>query len=363
MTAQPIHVHGWPGRGDVSRSTAARETPRSERFGSRPAIALVAAAERYRIPETWGLGIALSVNGPTIAGATLIVGDDLDQDRLHALRAWARSAVIATPSGRRQVRVVTRTAWCDPDGDGLIGAYRGGRWLVTADEGRSLGLLAEWWGPAMGRFRGGLSLGFPGWGEYATWTDRKGRKRSGWRPRLHEPPMRAKALGAHGVVAEWARAGRRGLTPDGEPAGHWEAARPFRGRIVDLIGPAHAFDGLDTGDLGDHLAAFGSPALDVPAAVPVTPEGADCLLDVARAVHGLTLTLDAEAARWLVTPGDLREGKARLTLRAIVSPGSVATAILDRSGVTPPLAKYTTPDDAALDRWQEAVHGGWVTST
>ncbi|MDA8313065.1 MAG: hypothetical protein M0Z46_21105 [Actinomycetota bacterium] len=362
MTAEPINLHAWPGRGDVARIAPSREAPRSERFGDRGGIVLVAAAERYRIPETWGLGIALAVNGPTIAGATLIVADDLDQDRLDALRAWARSAAIATPSGRRQVKITTRTAWCDPEGSGLIGCYRGGRWFVTGDGARSLGLLSAWWGPALGRFRGGFSLGFPGWGEYATWTDRKGRKRSGWRPRLHEPPMRAKAIGAHGMAVEWARAGRRGLTPDGEPAGHWEGGRPFRGRIVDLIGPAHAFDGLDTGDLGDHLAAFGLPALDVPAAVPVTPEGADCLLDVARAVHGLTLTLDAEAARWLVTPDDLREGKARLTLRAIVSPGSVATAILDRSGVTPPLRKFGVPDDADLDRWQGGAHGGWCTS-
>jgi hypothetical protein len=46
----------------------------------------------------------------------------------------------------------------------------------------------------------------------------------------------------------------------------------------------------------------------------------------------------------------------------VLSPGSIATGVLRRSGVTPPLAKFPVPDDAALDRWQRARHGGWVTA-
>jgi hypothetical protein len=362
VTAERVNLHAWPGRGNISRTTASRHTSRAERFGDRAGIVLVAAAERGVVPETWGLGVALGVNGATVSGATLIVRDGIDAERLDALTAWAKGSMLATPSGRLPVKVTTRTAWCDPEGAGLIGAYRGARWLITGDEGRTLGLLAEWSGPARGRFRGGFSLGLPGWGSHATWENRNGRKRSGWRSLLHEPPMRAKSLGAHGLLIEWARAGRSGLTPDGEPAGHWERGRPFRGRILDLIGPAHAFNGLDTGDLGDHLASFGLPPLDVPAAVPVSPEGAASLLNVARAVHGLALALDAEAARWLTTQEDLRDGTARLTLRRVVSPGSVASAILNRSGATPPLRKFASPDDANLDRWQGAAHGGWCTA-
>ena len=366
MTAQRINLHAWPGRGNASRAPAAGDTPGAERFADRPGIVLVAAAERDVLPETWGLGIALSVHGPTVSGASLIVPDGLAGDQLAALRTWAASVALATPSGHRRVRVTTRTAWCDPDGSGLIGAYKGGRWFVTADEGRSLGLLVDWRGPAMGRFRGGFSLGLPGWGAPGEWRTRRGRSRSGWRARLHEPALRVKALGGHGLIAQWGRAGRRGLTPDGQEAGHWEGKRgqrkPFGGRIVDLVGPAHAFDGLDTGDLGEHLGAFGLPPVDLPAEVPVTPESAAQLLDVASSVHQLALALDTEAGRWLMTREDHRAGIARLTLRRIVSPGSVAARILDASGATPPLSKFSSPDDPELDRWQSAGHGGWVTA-
>lgn len=367
MTIQQVNLHGWPGRGDVSDFVGERQSPSAERFGERPGVVLVATAERGATPERWGLGIALGVSGPSVSGATLIVADDLDGGRHDALAAWARAATVRTPLGPLRVRIATRTAWCDPDGSGLIGTYRGGRWLVTADEGRSLGLLADWHAPATGRFRGGFSLGLPGWGGPGEWRTRRGRRRTGWIARLHEPPLRVKALGGHGLGALWGRAGRRGLTPDGQEAGHWEGRRgqrkPFGGRIVDLVGPAHAFDGLDTGDLGEHLGAFGLPPHDVPAAVAVDPASAAHLLDVARAVHQLVLALDEEGVCWLTSAEDQRDGIGRLGLRRIYSPGSVAAAVLRASGVTPPLGKFSTPDDDALGRWSAASHGGWCTST
>jgi hypothetical protein len=143
-------------------------------------------------------------------------------------------------------------------------------------------------------------LGLTGCGEYTTWTDAKGRPRSGWRAELHTPPIRIKAMGDHGLRAEYGRAGRGGRTPKaGEPAGHWEDGKPFLGRIVDLVGPAFALDGEDTSSLAIHLKAFGVPACEVPAAVTVEPHSAEELLAVARAVHSLALALDKQVARWL----------------------------------------------------------------
>lgn len=368
MTVERVNVHGWPGRGDASKLKASSPAPRAERFGERPGIVLVAAAERYRVPESWGLGVALSVSGSTISSAALIVRDDIALDTLDALRTWAKATAISTPSGLRPVRLTTRTRWTAPEGSGLIGAYTGGRWLVTADEGRSLGLLADHWAPAVGvRFREGFTLGLHGWGQQGTWVTGKGNKKSGWQARLHEPTLRVKALGPHGINAQFGRAGRKGRTQEGAEAGHWEGRRghrkPFGGRIVDLIGVAHAFDGLDTSDLGDHLGAFGLAPIDVPAAVPLTPDAAQALLDAALGVHQLALALDTEAARWLTTPHDLRDGVARVTIRRIYSAGGLASALLNRSGVTPPLAKFSTPDDLDLDRWSGASHGGWCTAT
>ena len=79
------------------------------------------------------------------------------------------------------------------------------------------------------------------------------------------------------------------------------------------------------------------------------------------AVHRLAVALDAEASRWFTTPAEQADGKAVVGLRHLVSPGSLAAAALRHSGNTPPLRKFRYPDDAALDRWAAAGHGGWVT--
>jgi hypothetical protein len=278
--------------------------PVAERFGDRAAVVFVAAADRGAVPERLGLAVALLVVGPSILGCQLVVDDDLGArapETLEALIHWAVSQALPTPRGTSALGVVTRREFCDPSNGLLIRrTYRGGGSLVTADEGRSLGLLAEWWAPARGRFDGGFVLGLPGCGEHTTWTNAKGRTCSGWRADLHTPPIRAKAMGDHGLSAEYGRAGWCGRTPKkGEPAGHWEGNKPFLGRIVDLIAPAFALDGRDTSNLGAHLSAFGLGACDVPAAVTVEPGAADQLLHTARAVHSLAMALDEEVARWL----------------------------------------------------------------
>ncbi len=366
MTPRVVNVHSVPPRGDVSRFKAEHEPRTAERFSDHVGVILVAAAERGVVPERWGLGLALVVLDRIVIAAQLVVCDDLAERNpgaCQALGRWAATQAIRTPQGDVQLQVVTRRQLCHP-ADGLLirRTYRGGGWLATADEGRSLGLLAEWWGPARGWFRDGYLLGLPGCGEYATWADAKGRKHSAWRPLLHTPPLRVKALGDHGLMAEYARAGRSGKTRNGEPAGRWEDGKPFRGRIVDFLGPAFALDGQDTSSLAAHLAAFGLPAVDVPTAEPASPEGAEHLLAVARAIHQLALALDGEAARWLVSGDDLRDGRATVGLRELVSGGSLAKRLWQRSGATPPLAKHAVPDDEALDQYGAGSHGGWNTA-
>ena len=303
MTLQRVNVHSAPPRGDVSRFRAQRTAPVAERFSDRAAVVFVAASERGALPERLGLGVALLVVGQSVLGAQLVVDDGLGTRTpaaLEALCRWASSETLASPGGARALRVVTRRELCHPTGGLLLRrTYRGGGWLVTADEGRSLGLLAEWWAPARGRFKGGFVLGLAGCGKHTTWTNAKGRTCSGWQADLHTPPIHAKAMGDHGLWAEYGRAGRGGKTPDGEPAGHWEGGKPFLGRILDLIGPAFALDGQDTSSLATHLEAFEIPACDVPAAVTVDPCSAERLLHAARAVHALVLTLDEEVTRWL----------------------------------------------------------------
>jgi hypothetical protein len=241
------------------------------------------------------------VLGPTVTRVALIVDDDLDARHPKAfglLQDWAAATTYVSPRGMGHVAVMKRSGFCHPDDGPVLRAYTGGAFLLTADEGRSLGLLAEHWAPARGRFAGGFSMGLPGWGELATRTDNTKAGRPRWQALAHRPVLRAKALGGHGMVAEWARACRGGRLPNGAQAGHWERDRPFLGRIIDLIGPAFALDGIDTSDLAEHLGAFGLPAHSVPASLPVGPEAAGHLLAVARAIHDLALALDEEAIRW-----------------------------------------------------------------
>ena len=361
-----VNVHSVPPRGDVSRFRPEKRAPTAERFGDRIALVFLAVAERGVVPERWGLGLALLVIGRTVIDAQLIVADDLadrNPDIYAGLSEWASRQAIGTPNGDMPVHIVTRAAFCNPTEGALIRhTYRGGGWWVTADEGRSLGLLAEWWGPARGHFKDGFLVGLPGCGHYGVRIDKKGRRHPGWQADLHTPPLRVKALGDHGLLAEWARAGWGGKTSNGEPAGHWEKGRPFLGRIVDLVGPAFALDGQDTSSLAAHLGAFGLFGSDVPAALPVTVKSADQLLALVRAVHALALALDADAARWLVTGEDLRDGRATVGLRDLVSGGSLARRLWSRSGAAPALAKFTTPDDAGLDAYAACSHGGWCTS-
>lgn len=362
MTPRLVNVHSVPPRGDVSRFRAETRPPTAERLGDRIALCFVAVAERGAVPERFSLGLALIVIGPTLIEALLVVPDDLaerDPAAFGALEDWAAHQTIATPNGVAAVRVLTRSAFCHPTGGPLLRhTYRGGAWWVTADEGRSLGLLADWWAPARGRFKDGFVLGLPGCGHHGVRIDKKGRRHPGWQADLHTPPLRVKALGDHGLRAEWARAGWGGKTPKGEPAGHWEKEKPFLGRIVDLVGPAFALDGQDTPNLALHLRAFGIAGHDVPAALPVSLASADQLLELARAIHALGLVLDAEVARWLPAP----DGQATVGLRDLVSGGSLARQLWSRSGATPPLAKFRTPDDAALDAYAACSHGGWCTA-
>lgn len=53
---------------------------------------------------------------------------------------------------------------------------------------------------------------------------------------------------------------------------------------------------------------------------------------------------------------------ATIGLRDLVSPGSLAVRLWRRSGATPPLAKFATPDDAALGDYAAGSHGGWCTA-
>jgi len=363
MTAPRVNLRAWPGRGP---QRAPRPRPAfGERLRDRAGLVLVAAADRAE-PDRWGLGVALRFRAASVSGAWLVVPDDLgrrDPGRLDALTGWAAAQQITTPGGPIPLAICTRTELCDPSvGPLTTTIYTGRGWFVTADEGATLGLLAEHARSPTDRFwRGGWVLGIPGWGLVATWTS-GGREHQGWQPLLHRPVLRVKPIGAHFLTARFAPAGRRGFDTHGGRVGAWEHGRPFEGRVVDLIGPAHALDGHDHSDLGVHLESFGLPAVDLATAVPVDKAGGEELLDGARAIHRLALALDDEAAQWCTTSLEREQGRTRIGLQECYSPASLATTVLRRTKITPPLRKFAVPGDRALDRWTAACHGGIVTA-
>ena len=256
MTPRVFNLHTWPGREGSTKAQMAR-TRKVERLVRRPALVLVATAERKVQPERWGLGLALSVMGRSMTGARLVVADDLAARRsrgvLPARRLGRGSSGCLSDrrdSDRRRHPTGVLRSRHRGHYDHLLhrrrmAAHRGRRTLPRT-AGRLLG------GGPRRKFRGGFVLGLPGWGEVEEQrTDSIGRSHRQWRAKLHRPPLRAKALGAHGLLVEFGRAGNGGHAPDGSRAGKWERNQrgqwlPFLGRIVDLIGPAFALDGLDT---------------------------------------------------------------------------------------------------------------------
>lgn len=65
---------------------------------------------------------------------------------------------------------------------------------------------------------------------------------------------------------------------------------------------------------------------------------------------------------WLQSESDQELDQVRLDLRTLQSPSGLDVAIFRRAGVVPLLAKYTSPDDAGLDRWMSAHFGGWQST-
>jgi hypothetical protein len=353
-----LNLQDWPGREGVSAKPSRRQP--FDRLGDRSGLVLVAAAERYATEERFGLGAFLSITGRSVHGAGLVVPDDLPERGAEVLRAWCASRFVDTPAGPRPWECLRLSELFDyKTGPFTRRVYCGAGWLVTADLGRTLGLVAEAWAPAratrrstfwQGAFKGYL----PTWSKIDTRKDHEGRLDS---VSPHRPAFKVKTAGAHGYIAQFDRgsggkgAGKR--NPDGTA---------YRGRFLDVVQAGYVFDGVDSGDLGDHLEAFGFDRLDLPAAVTLDAEGAEQMAGLVDAVRSVAIVLDEQASKWFTTSGDRARGYGRVDLGGLVSPARLAAEIPRKAGVIPPLLKFGTPDDDALGRWMGAHRGGWLSA-
>jgi hypothetical protein len=179
--------------------------------------------------------------------------------------------------------------------------YGGAATIVAAGLGHAISLIAEWWRP--GRrpaWRDGWAFGLTGAGHVSKRIRADGSLGEGWNGAPHNPMVRVKDLGAHSSRAEFT------VCPhyEGRPAGKWVTdlrtgkTQPYRGRFVDILGPAYALDGRDSDALDEHCDAFGISPTESPVAVTVDAEGIDAVVAACEATWRLALAVDAEASRW-----------------------------------------------------------------
>jgi hypothetical protein len=286
-----INLRHWPGRSGWQLTENGSHAPG---LSDRLVLYLLALPERGVIPERLGLGAWLVALGSIVVATGVFYDDSLAEPAFEGLARWASGNALDTPLG-------VCAMGCDPLSvfnqtvlrrHGYVGRMP----IVGPDLGRTLGVLADWWVPARRRgFKGGWSLGLRGWGVVVD----DGAKRR-WSTSYGQPKLYIKAVGAHSLVARfgWPRSNpegmRRGVWVRG-PTGH---DVPYPGTFIDLIGASFALDGVDSGELDDHLVAWGMEPLRTPYATEVTPEGATTVHQCVVAVHRLALAVDAEAAQW-----------------------------------------------------------------
>jgi hypothetical protein len=340
-TPRVVELRGWPG-------TAAWRAPQrqpgdADRLGDRNALVLHAAADADRPGDEFGLGGALLVAGRSVVGAVLILPDDLEAPRRGGLEAWAAAQRLRTPRGPVAWQVATLRQFFDPKATARQGAVRwtpnayGSRRLVVgADLGRTLGLVAEHAAPGRKAARVGAWSVYPvGWG--AQRADGTWHRAFADRPEL---VLRARRVGWQ---VRW---------------GPTDAGRGRRGgAFLDLLTAAYALDGERGASFSEHRAAYGLEPGDLPLRVPVDETGADAIAAALGALHELAVMLDERGGDWLACEEERADGRGRLDLAHLASPGGVAEAVAARFGLRPPLETFDL-GDAEHGRWAEALHGG-----
>ena len=351
-----VYLQAWPGKGEPQ---AWRPSGTVDALTSSSRLTVAAAAERGTDPdERFGLLAWTLRDGRSLVGMGLVVPDG--HPRAEVLRAWCaaqRFGIFDRPWTFETLR-----EFCDPMGGRLIKlAYRRGAWVVCADLGRVLGLLAEPgsalglakdWDEPRGSYAGGFRLWPVAWSEAHRSADGKLRRRA---VSPHVPSILVTTMGATGYRATFTR-------PGGPSCGKWTKEGRFRGRFFDVVGAAVPLDAIESATLADHAEAFGLGRVGQPAALPVDPEGAQELARTLDVVRRLSEALDEDGRKWLTTAREREEGRGRIDLRFTPSAGTLAARIEERSGASPMLWRPGAPDDRAMGHWIGAHHGGWLSA-
>jgi hypothetical protein len=123
--------------------------------------------------------------------------------------------------------------------------------------------------------------------------------------------------------------------------------RNWRGAAIDVLSLAYAHDADRSASFGEHRQNFGLRPVELPLNVDIENDvrGVDAVACATQAIHELVIVLDQRSADWFTTPTDRAEERGRLDLCRTASPGSIATQLLLRTGLTTPLVQFDLLDE------------------
>jgi hypothetical protein len=283
-----VNMRAWPGRVGWRAARSARAPVR--RLRDRTALVITAMPMSGVLPELLGLAAWLVVFGPMVLDAGFLTEGTAPSE----LRRWARAHPIASVRGTQPWRVLDLVAF-----NRTVLAhhgYRGRCPIIGADLLRTFGLLAErWWRPKRPPFTDGFAFGLHGWGRQLA----RASGSSWWSRDFGMPVVYAHAVAARALHMAYGTP-RPYVTRDGsrERRGIWEAnGAAYKGTFIELLGAAHTFDAIDSGELAEHLDAFAIQSV-VSHSVRPDSTGAQHISELVRAQHALACALDEEAQAW-----------------------------------------------------------------
>jgi len=334
-----VQLRGWPGM-DGYRSPRTIE-PYAKRLFDRGGLVVFAASRRGAASEEFGLGAFLEASGASVKRKGIIVPDDCPVEVRFAIEDRAAECAVVTTTGAACWEALTLTEFSDHRMGPLTGSYTGACFTIGADHGRTQGLLGEHWTPRRGRNTDGWEVWPHGWGK------RHSRGRV-MRRSPHRPPLR---------VTERRSGWRVEFGPCKGANGKHDAAGLWRGEFIDVLTLAYVLDADRSASFGEHCRRFGLPEVALPLSVTVDARGAEDVAVAVMAIHELALVLDERASHWFSSARDRREWRGRVDVARTASPGSLASDLLRRAGVSTPLRKFRLTHQE-LARWAETYHGG-----
>ena len=251
---------------------------------------------------------------------------------------------MVSTAGRVPWVVMRLEEFCEPfKGVFASVTYCGAGWLIGANLGSTLGVMAEHCGARVGRHRGDWEVWLPGWGRRHSRNRMK--RRSPHRPPLYVTSRRS------GWRVEFA--------PVEKGKGKWVGNRCWRGRFIDVMSLDDALRGERGSSLAERCQAYDIEPVEPAPQVEVGASGAAQLAAEVDAIHQLVVRLDCRASLWFNSQKDRDEHRGRIDLAKTVSSGAIASAIPARFGVRAPLEKFDL-SEAELAAWAESFHGGWT---